>query len=106
MLNKWVALPGPEHEYFSRVKVKAGMGDRAVRATNLCGPSHDLVKVEIVNEDALSMTTLNGFDLTFCPHCGEAIERESGCPQMHCTHCGRDFTFQREYVTADKLWVR
>lgn len=91
MENKWVALPGAEHDYYQYAQLHGQ--DRSVRVERLHGSRHNLVEVQIVDEDDESHLFLTrNQTVTRCPRCKHAIDRESGCNSMTCI-CGHQFQF-------------
>mmetsp|Transcript_81440 Transcript_81440/g.144239 ORF Transcript_81440/g.144239 Transcript_81440/m.144239 type:complete len:246 (+) Transcript_81440:3-740(+) len=91
MENKWVALPGAEHDYYRYAQNQ--YGDRSVRVERLIGSRNDSVEVQIMDEDDQSYAYLTRQStVTKCSRCGHAIDRESGCDNMTC-QCGNNFIF-------------
>lgn len=91
MQNKWVALPGPQHDYYQHAQNH--YEDRVVRVERLKGSMTNLIDVHIMDEDEQSCRFLSSMgNITQCPQCGHAIERISGCDHLTCK-CGRGFNF-------------
>lgn len=96
MKNKWVAVPGPQQDFYAHIL--ANIHDRVERVGALCGPKHDQVQVQIVDEDVLSLQRLDSSRLTQCPGCGMGIEQDGGCDHMTCGKCGQSFNFVKAKV--------
>lgn len=101
MANKWVALEGPQQDYYATVQ--ANFSSRGHRVNNLHGPQYDNVQVEVVNEDFMSLGCLNKSDITMCPRCGEVIERDGGCNRMTCPRCQHSFDFSKTSINGQCL---
>jgi len=102
MNNKWVALQGPQQDYYARVQMD--FQNRVTRVTDLRGPQHDHVEVQIVDETHLSLERFSVADITSCPACGEVIERDGGCDHMKCSRCSKDFNFSRKTVSQQQVY--
>ena len=69
------------------------VGERELARQNYREVAIDLSEEDTILETILNAERLEALNTQICPNCHIRIEKNGGCPHMHCSRCDHNFTW-------------